>query len=112
MELRQYQKEIAQKANDILLKLKIVYLCCEVRTGKTLMALETAKLFGANKVLFFWAASSKASKDFTPGARARAYTHYDTFVLRRPDTGIRSRTHTSTPAQQHTRAPKIRVSYT
>jgi len=45
MELRQYQKEIAQKANDILLKLKIVYLCCEVRTGKTLMALETAKLF-------------------------------------------------------------------
>lgn len=52
MELRQYQKEIAEKANEILSKLKIVYLCCEVRTGKTLMALETAKLFGVKKVLF------------------------------------------------------------
>jgi len=52
MELRQYQTEIANKANEILKELNIVYLCCEVRTGKTLMALETAKLFGANKVLF------------------------------------------------------------
>jgi len=52
MELRQYQIEIANKANEILKELNIVYLCCEVRTGKTLMALETAKLFGANKVLF------------------------------------------------------------
>jgi len=52
MELRQYQIEIANKANEILKELNIVYLCCEVRTGKTLMALETAKLFGAKKVLF------------------------------------------------------------
>jgi hypothetical protein len=52
MELRDYQIEIANKANEILNKYNIVYLSCEVRTGKTLMALETAKLFGANKVLF------------------------------------------------------------
>jgi len=52
MKLRQYQIEIANKANEILKELNIVYLCCEVRTGKTLMALETAKLFGAKKVLF------------------------------------------------------------
>lgn len=52
MELRHYQIEIANKANEILKQLNIVYLCCEVRTGKTLMALETSKLFGANKVLF------------------------------------------------------------
>lgn len=52
MELRHYQIEIANKANEILKELNIVYLCCEVRTGKTLMALETAKLFGAKKVLF------------------------------------------------------------
>jgi len=52
MKLRQYQKEIAEKATEILKHLKIVYLCCEVRTGKTLMALETAKIFGAKKVLF------------------------------------------------------------
>ena len=52
MKLRQYQIEIAQKAHEILQRLKIVYLCCEVRTGKTLMALETAKLHGALNVLF------------------------------------------------------------
>jgi len=52
MELRQYQTEIAEKAQEILQRLKIVYLCCEVRTGKTLMALETAKLHGALNVLF------------------------------------------------------------
>ena len=52
MKLRQYQIEIAEKAQEILQRLKIVYLCCEVRTGKTLMALETAKLHGALNVLF------------------------------------------------------------
>lgn len=52
MKLRDYQIEIANKANEILNKYKIVYLSCEVRTGKTLMALETAKLFRAKKVLF------------------------------------------------------------
>ena len=51
-ELREYQIEISQKANVILKELKIVYLCCQVRTGKTLMSLETANLYGAKNVLF------------------------------------------------------------
>lgn len=50
--LRDYQKEIALKANSVLEKLGVVYITAEVRTGKTLMALETARLFGAKKILF------------------------------------------------------------
>lgn len=50
--LRDYQVDIANKAVDILKINKIVYINCEVRTGKSLMALETARLFGAKNVLF------------------------------------------------------------
>jgi hypothetical protein len=52
MELRDYQKEIASKGVKILKELKIVYLQMQVRTGKTLTALEICKLYGANRVLF------------------------------------------------------------
>jgi len=52
MELRQYQTDLSIEGCDKLKKLKIVYYCCEVRTGKTLIALETAKLYGALNVLF------------------------------------------------------------
>mgnify|MGYP000880885194 FL=1 len=52
MELRPYQIDIAQRAADRLRQLNIVYISAEVRTGKTLMALETAKLIGAKNVLF------------------------------------------------------------
>ena len=52
MKLRDYQIDIANQAVDILNSKGMVYLSCEVRVGKSLMALETAKLFGANKVLF------------------------------------------------------------
>jgi len=52
MELRQYQKELSAEAVEILRHKKIVYLAMEVRTGKTLTALNTAKLFGAKNVLF------------------------------------------------------------
>ena len=52
MELRDYQRDIAQRAADKLQQLRIVYISAEVRTGKTLMALETAKLIGAKNVLF------------------------------------------------------------
>jgi hypothetical protein len=52
MELRQYQKEISVKANDILKELNIVYLSMEVRTGKTLTSLNIAKLHGSKNVLF------------------------------------------------------------
>jgi superfamily II DNA or RNA helicase len=52
MELRNYQIEIATEACDRLVRLGIVYLAMEVRTGKTLTALETAKLYGAKRALF------------------------------------------------------------
>jgi len=52
MKLRDYQIDISTKANTILRKKKIVCLICEVRTGKTLMALNTAKLYQAKNVLF------------------------------------------------------------
>jgi hypothetical protein len=52
MELRQYQKEIAYKATEILKQKGLVYLSMEVRTGKTITALETAYNFKAKNVLF------------------------------------------------------------
>lgn len=52
IELRNYQIEISKKAVQILQKLNIVYLAMEVRTGKTLTALNTAELYKAKKVLF------------------------------------------------------------
>jgi hypothetical protein len=52
MKLRDYQVDIANQAFKILPDKKIVYISAEVRTGKSLMALETAKLFGAERVLF------------------------------------------------------------
>lgn len=52
MELRDYQIRIANQAVDILKRLDIVYISMEVRTGKTLTALETAKLYGAKQVIF------------------------------------------------------------
>jgi hypothetical protein len=52
MELRHYQNEIAEKATKILKECGFVYLSMEVRTGKTITALETAYNFGAKKVLF------------------------------------------------------------
>jgi hypothetical protein len=52
MELRYYQDEIAKKATKILKECGFVYLSMEVRTGKTITALETAYNFGAERVLF------------------------------------------------------------
>jgi hypothetical protein len=52
MELRPYQDEIANKATKILKECGFVYLSMEVRTGKTITALETAYNFGAERVLF------------------------------------------------------------
>lgn len=52
MKLRDYQIKLSAQAAEILEHKKIVYLAMEVRTGKTLTALNTAKLFGAKKVLF------------------------------------------------------------
>lgn len=52
MKLRDYQIDIATKGVEILKRLNIVYYTMEVRTGKTLVSLETAKLLGASNVLF------------------------------------------------------------
>jgi hypothetical protein len=52
MELRPYQIDISEKAVKILRSKQIVYISSEVRTGKTLMALNTVKLYGAKRVLF------------------------------------------------------------
>ena len=52
LQLRDYQSKLAKEGVEILTHKKIVYYCCEVRTGKTAIALETCKLFGAKKVLF------------------------------------------------------------
>lgn len=52
MELRPYQDEIAKKATKILKECGFVYLSMEVRTGKTITALETAYNFSAQRVLF------------------------------------------------------------
>ena len=52
MELRSYQVDIANRAVSILNQYKFVYLSLAVRTGKTLTALETARLYGAERVLF------------------------------------------------------------
>lgn len=50
--LRDYQIDIAKKADSILRNKGMVYLCMSVRTGKTLTSLETARIFGAKRVLF------------------------------------------------------------
>lgn len=52
MELRSYQKEIVDKATEILCKHRFVYLAMEVRTGKTLTALSIAERLHVERVLF------------------------------------------------------------
>ena len=51
-ELRDYQKEGAASGVEILRRHGIVYFQWAVRTGKSLTALETCKLYGAKKALF------------------------------------------------------------
>jgi hypothetical protein len=52
MELRKYQIRLANDATETLKRKMIVYLAMEVRTGKTLTALQTAENYGAKNVLF------------------------------------------------------------
>jgi hypothetical protein len=65
--LRDYQTDLSKKAVNILKEKRIVYLMMQVRTGKTLTALETAKLYGANNVLFLTKkkAISSIESDYT-----------------------------------------------
>lgn len=52
MKLRDYQIKLSNEATEILKQKVIVCLCMEVRTGKTLTALQTAQNYGAKNVLF------------------------------------------------------------
>ena len=51
-QLRYYQIRIAKDACEILQRKKIVCIFAMVRTGKSIMSLETCKLYGAKRVLF------------------------------------------------------------
>ena len=51
IQLRDYQIENAEKAANSLKTNKLAYLSMQVRTGKTLTALEAASIYGAKKVL-------------------------------------------------------------
>ena len=66
MELRDYQTTISEQALCLLVDFKIAYLAMQVRTGKTITSLHTAKLYGAKKVLFVTKlkAISSILKDF------------------------------------------------
>jgi hypothetical protein len=61
MELRNYQTRLASDGCEILQRKKIVYLAMEVRTGKTVTALEIANLYNAKKVLFLTKLKAKKS---------------------------------------------------
>ena len=50
--LRDYQNELSDKACKVLSDFKLVYLSVQVRVGKSLIALETCRKFGAERVLF------------------------------------------------------------
>jgi hypothetical protein len=52
MQLRDYQTTISEQALSLLVNFKIAYLAMQVRTGKTITSLHTAKLYGAKKLLF------------------------------------------------------------
>lgn len=52
MTLRDYQIDISDRAAVCLRENKIAYLCCETRTGKTIIAFETIRKHGAKNVLF------------------------------------------------------------
>ena len=72
MELRNYQKELANKGVTILTIHGIVYLAMEVRTGKTLTALEIAKIYGSKNVLFI--TKKKAIKSIEKDYKDFGYT--------------------------------------
>lgn len=73
MQLRDYQIYNANKLTQIISKFKIAYFQAEVRTGKTLTALETAKLLGKSNVLFI--TKLKAISSINSDFEAMKYTY-------------------------------------
>lgn len=74
LKLRDYQIDNSEKAIPILKKYGIVYFAMEVRTGKTVTAFETAKLFGAKKVIF--TTKKKAIKGITEDYQDFGYSDF------------------------------------
>lgn len=80
MNLRDYQSEIAQRANQILSNKNIVYLAMEVRTGKTATSLEIARLYGSKRVLFL--TKKKAIRSIENDYRDFGFSeHFDITVM-------------------------------
>ena len=72
MILRDYQMDIASRGTEIIRTHGMVYLAMEVRTGKTLTALQIAKNIGATFVLFV--TKKKAKPDIEAQAKAFGMT--------------------------------------
>lgn len=64
---REYQKDIIEKASDIIIRSGFVYLAMEVRTGKTLTSLGIANKINVQDVLFITKkkAISSIEKDYS-----------------------------------------------
>ena len=77
MILRDYQTDISQRAVALLKSHKIAYLSMQVRTGKTITSLETAKQYCAKMVLFVTKkkAITSIEKDYL-SAYAKDFTLY------------------------------------
>jgi hypothetical protein len=76
MQLRDYQMSISNAASNLLKQYKIAYLSMQVRTGKTITALNTAKIYGAKNVLFV--TKLKA----IPGiAKDAAHFDFNTYII-------------------------------
>jgi len=78
MEIRDYQLAISIRAWNKLALYKIVYIAAEVRTGKTIMALNTAKLHGAKNVLFL--TKKKAITSIENDYKAMGYDYQLTVI--------------------------------
>jgi len=78
MQLRQYQIDISDKACSLLKEFKIAYLSMQVRTGKTITSLETAKKYKAKNVLFV--TKKKAISSIMDDYNSNYVTYFDLTV--------------------------------
>lgn len=80
MKLRDYQIKLSNDATEILKRKKLVALFMEVRTGKTLTALQTCQNFNAKSVLFI--TKKKAFSSIEKDYDSFGYT-YDLTIINR-----------------------------
>ena len=79
LKLRDYQLDLSLNANDILKELKLVCLFLEVRVGKSLTALHTAKLYGSKNILFI--TKKKAMSSIQDDYNNFGYDKYFTITI-------------------------------